>query len=348
MRDLAQAAGPAREILFDAALKPVPHWRKIMESAPSLVEFKGLFKRYIDEYGHLGSGTIDLAAKNWRDEPGRVLELAGELMASGEAHGGKAYLALLTNKRNKIVESLSKRLSFFHRLKLRLLLGLMVEAAPFRENVKFYMFRRIGIIRVLLLEAARRLKEKGLLCSEEDIFFLKSDELKDLLTAKSSSFSPGEISRRRGEHWRNLRMACPIFRVEGGKGARLYFASPARGKREFQGVAASAGAVAGKARVILALEEAGRLRPGEILVTMTTDPSWTPLFSVASGVVVEVGSILSHGAVVAREIGIPAVMGLPGIVSAVRDGDSLFVDGSTGMVRWIQDSEESGVENSRG
>ena len=83
---------------------------------------------------------------------------------------------------------------------------------------------------------------------------------------------------------------------------------------------------------LMLLSDAHRLEPGEILVTTTTDPSWTSYFSIAGAVVVEIGSLLSHGAVVAREIGIPAVVGLPGIVAALRDGETLVVDGSAGTV----------------
>ena len=93
-----------------------------------------------------------------------------------------------------------------------------------------------------------------------------------------------------------------------------------------------AGTFIGKARVIRVFSEAERLQPGEILVTINTDPSWTPLFSIAGAIVVEVGSMLSHGAVVAREAGIPAVLGIPGIVSFIKDGYTLIVDGTEGKV----------------
>ncbi len=144
------------------------------------------------------------------------------------------------------------------------------------------------------------------------------------------------IRKRRLVFQKCLSLPCPLHRLEGPGGTRLYFPQREEGCASFKGAGASAGRVVGKARIILSLAEAGRLRPGEILVTTTTEPSWTPLFSLASAIVVEIGSIVSHGAVVAREIGIPAVLGVPGIVEAVRDGDLLSVDGAAGTVEVLE------------
>jgi pyruvate,water dikinase len=101
------------------------------------------------------------------------------------------------------------------------------------------------------------------------------------------------------------------------------------------GVAASRGVVTGVARVILSPSDAGRLQPGEILVTRATDPGWTPAFSVIGGAVLEMGGLLSHGAIVAREYGLPAVVNVAGATRELRDGDRVEVDGTNGRVRRV-------------
>jgi phosphoenolpyruvate synthase/pyruvate phosphate dikinase len=103
-----------------------------------------------------------------------------------------------------------------------------------------------------------------------------------------------------------------------------------------RGASGSAGTATGVARVVHSLAEAGRLSAGEILVAETTAPPWTPLFGVAAAVVTETGGILSHSAVVAREYGIPAVVGASGATTAIKDGDVIEVDGDAGTVRVVE------------
>ena len=101
---------------------------------------------------------------------------------------------------------------------------------------------------------------------------------------------------------------------------------------DLQGIAGSPGVISGPARVVRGPDEFGRLEKGEILVAPLTNPVWTPLFAIAAGVITEVGGILSHGAIVAREYGIPAVMSVPGATHAISDGETITVDGNRGLV----------------
>jgi pyruvate,water dikinase len=109
---------------------------------------------------------------------------------------------------------------------------------------------------------------------------------------------------------------------------------PAQGLR-LQGLGISAGVVTGPVRVLHSLSEADRLKPGEILVAQATDPGWTPLFLSASGLIMEMGGMLSHGAVVAREYGLPAVVNVSGATGRLSDGQIVTVDGSRGVV-WVR------------
>ncbi|WP_284189833.1 PEP-utilizing enzyme, partial [Zoogloea oryzae] len=110
---------------------------------------------------------------------------------------------------------------------------------------------------------------------------------------------------------------------------------PLAGRDAWRGVATGTGVARGRARLLRHPDEGGRLLPGEILVAPSTDPGWTPLFLKAGGLVVETGGYLSHGAIVAREFALPAVVNLPGILTVLRDGDEVEVDGLSGTVRRV-------------
>lgn len=258
--------------------------------------------QFLEDYGHQGSGTIDFAVAPWRERPEVVLELAETLRRQGETDP-EAYRQGLVKRRQQTLTDLRSRLGPLARLRFEALVPALQAAAPYRENFKFHLHRRLAMMRTALLELGRRRHPRP-----DDIFY------------------GGEEGRRVWE--RQRRQGYPLHRV----GDKAYFpALP--DSRELQGTPGSPGLARGPARVLLSLAEGGRLQPGEVLVVPSTDPSWTPLFSLAAAVVVEVGSALSHGAVVAREIGVPAVLGLPGVVACVQDGEMVEVDGHNGIVR---------------
>ncbi len=136
--------------------------------------------------------------------------------------------------------------------------------------------------------------------------------------------------RQAFEHW--LRVVAPEVLDAHGQPVAASAASASAPGDGLSGVAASRGTVTGVARVVATPRDAGRLQPGEILVTRATDPGWTPVFSLISGVVLEVGGLLSHGAIVAREYGLPAVANVPDATRRIRDGQTITVDGTTGRV----------------
>lgn len=131
--------------------------------------------------------------------------------------------------------------------------------------------------------------------------------------------------------WKKMIPPRHIYTVGDNIVRKVYEESKVTGK-ELKGVAASAGCVTARARVILDLSDSGKLQSGEILVTRFTDPAWTPLFSLAGGIVMDIGSMLSHGAVVARELGIPAVVGVRCATEVIEDGQEITVDGGRGIV----------------
>ena len=177
----------------------------------------------------------------------------------------------------------------------------------------------------------------------DDIFFLAIAEIGRIVQAGD----PGGLGRdptalvagrrRAYEHWFTIRAP----EVVGRDGAPVVTA-PAVGNGALVGIPASGGQVRGTARIVLTIGEAGRIQPGDILVTRATDPGWTPVFPLVDGLVLEIGGQLSHGAIVAREYGIPAVVNVADATLRIRDDQSLLVDGTSGRV-YIEDGATEAV-----
>jgi pyruvate,water dikinase len=191
------------------------------------------------------------------------------------------------------------------------------------------MVSRYFIYKQALLKEAKRLVEEQVLREQEDIFYLRFQELHEVVRSHRAD---DQLIRQRKEAFRSYAALTPprVLTSEGEAVAGSY--------RRFDlppdvlvGLPVSAGAVEGRARVILDLSEAA-LEPGDILVTAFTDPSWTPLFVALSGLVTEVGGLMTHGAVIAREYGLPAVVGVQNATRLIQDGQRIRVHGTEGYV----------------
>jgi pyruvate,water dikinase len=189
------------------------------------------------------------------------------------------------------------------------------------------------------VEAGKHLVARGLIADPEDVIFLTVDEiLEELRSSERPDLRP-VVEERRAEHSRNRTLTpprtlgAPPPPPEPGRRDRFWGGAPPESTgREIRGNAGSRGKVTGIARVALRLSEATSLQPGEILVCTTTAPPWTPLFATAAAIVTDTGGILSHCAVVAREYGIPAVVGTGVATQRIRSGQTVTVDGSAGVV----------------
>jgi pyruvate,water dikinase len=228
------------------------------------------------------------------------------------------------------------------RIVLRWILQHARERIRNRENLRFERTRVFGRVRQLFLALGRQFHERGLLQSERDIFFLEVNEalgyingtvtsinLKALATLRRAEFEryeklppPSERFETRGmvHHGNVFRMAAA--RIAGSQG------------EERRGMGCSPGFVSGPVRIVRDPRTAS-LDPGEILVAERTDPGWILVFPAAAGLIVERGSMLSHSAIVARELGIPAVVSIPGLTEWLKDGDWVEMDGSTGQVNRV-------------
>jgi len=219
---------------------------------------------------------------------------------------------------------LKARLVHFFAGRARQLMGL-------RENPKFFAVRLMGIIRRELLKTGQEFVEAGELGSPDDLFYLTLDEL-NAFAARQERDWRGLIASRRQAYQREFsRRQIPRLLLSDGRAFYEGMSEPLDAANTINGSPVSPGSVEGKVRVVLDPRKAGLL-PGEILVCPGTDPSWTPLFLSASGLVMEVGGMMTHGAVVAREYGIPAIVGVNLATTRLQTGQTIRMNGSTGKI----------------
>ena len=212
-----------------------------------------------------------------------------------------------------------------------------------RENLRFERTRLFGRVRELFLRIGYILTSMNVIDDKRDIFYLEVDEVLYYIDGKSTTNNLRELIEIRKNQYEKYKETLPDERfysygaVNIGndfKRENINQNSDKKSELELKGIGASPGVVTGKVRVIRNPANA-KLEQGEILVAEYTDPGWIMLFPAASGILVERGSLLSHSAIVSRELGIPAVVGITSLLDSLKDGDEVELDGTTGKVRKI-------------
>jgi pyruvate,water dikinase len=205
-----------------------------------------------------------------------------------------------------------------------------------REVWKSEVVRHIALLRRMLLLLGERLQQHGVLARQDDIFFLEVSEIEPVGTGCARFNVKELVAVRRKEYEANLRLNPPPV-VKGRYDPTMQAVpAPDPGVRVLTGIPVFPGIVTGSARVILHADEHQQVQPGEILVAPFTDPAWTPYFLSAAGVVMDQGGILSHGSIIAREYGLPAVTNLGSATRIIRTGDKVQVDGNLGRVTILE------------
>jgi rifampicin phosphotransferase len=282
-------------------------------------------------YGHRGVAEIDLGLPRWSEDPAYILGvLANYLRLDDPQAAPDAQFRRATREAEEMVADLTRRASRKGRLRGALVgffLGRARELSGMREMPKFCIVLLMARARELLWKVGEELVGIGRLENAEDIFFLSVPEAWAALAG--ADLRPLVRERRAVYESEVKRRHVPRLLLSDGTEPTVETHVAADGV--ILGTPASGGVVTDKARVIL--DPAGaRLEPGEILVAPSTDPGWTPLFLTAGGLVMEMGGPMSHGAIVAREYGIPAVVGVPEATERIETGQEITIDGSAGTV----------------
>jgi len=283
---------------------------------------------FLERYGHRAIAEIDLGIKRWSEDPAHLLgAIANYIRLGDDATPPDVQFARGAREAEAMIKTLTSRLHGPRRVLLRFLLGRVRRLAGLREQPKFQIMRVWALGHALIAPVGAELADRGLLDGADDAFFLTLPELRRAIAGEDLRKAVAE----RREIYRREQSRRHIPRVLLSDGTDAETELPPATDGGIRGTPASPGIARGIARVILSPVGA-RLEPGEVLVAPSTDPGWTPLFLTAGALVMEMGGMMSHGAVVAREYGIPAVVGVPDATGRIATGEHVTVDGSAGTV----------------
>jgi pyruvate,water dikinase len=319
----------AREILASESSREIV---RRLNTDPKLKDFNDQLRFFLSDYGHR-SHTREMFYPRWADDPGLVIDVIKALIASEIGDLEKLEKDKIWERKATEREVLEKlghlRNGFVKKILFRVILNFAQTYLMFRENQRFYLDHMIYRWRVLFMEFGRRYAERGVLEKQSDIFFLSKEEISQMVDGTLKDVK-GLVAERREEFDRYANILPPKF---------------LRGKVEFDdtvvrdadtvkvvGVSASPGVVTGKIRVVETIESLPSVQQGEIMVTSNTDPGWTAVFSKLGGLITEAGGILSHGAVVSREYGIPAVTAVKDAATFFHTGQKVTLDGNDGTI----------------
>jgi pyruvate,water dikinase len=332
---LARACGKDIAAAYESPSAPiagVESWR----------EFSGRFTEHLNRFGHTVY-DLDFARSVPAEAPAPLLETLKYFVA-GQGRNPYQRQAAATAAREQAAESLLARLSGLRLRLFQRVLGWAQRSAPLREDALADVGLGWPVLRRILREAGRRMAAAGAIAECDEVFWLKWEEAEAAARLLDAG-QPAEDYRRaiakRRETWRREHGVTPPVALPVKGGARILGLDfsrwmPVRTSQAasgaIRGIGASPGRVTGPACVIHGPEEFGRMRPGDILVASITTPAWTPLFAMASGIVTDVGGPLSHSSIVAREYGVPAVLGTGVATHRIRGGQHITVDGDAGVV----------------
>ncbi len=296
-------------------------------------EVAAALRVYLDTYGMRCPGEIDITRPRWAEEPSQLSSMILSDIKNFAPGAHKTLYEQGLREAEEKEKSLLSRLSGRRAKKTRAMIARIRGFAGYREYPKYLMMQHYWIMKQALLEEAAKLVEEGVVRHTDDVYFLSFEEFREAARTKQLDYSI--VEKRREEFAVFEKLTVP--RVMTSEGEVLFGTYAGRTVPEgaLAGIAASSGTVEGRARVVTNMEDAD-LAEGDILVTAYTDPSWTPLFLSASGLVTEVGGVATHGAVIAREYGLPAVVGVEGATKLIEDGQRIRVNGTEGYVEVLE------------
>ena len=332
--DVADAIRPHPEVV--AFLQHVED-EGFLDELPRLAggrEARDAIRAWLDEYGMRCVGEIDITRPRWSERPTTLLPLILGNIKNFEPGAGERRFEQGRQEARKMEQELLEHLQAMpdgerKAEEAKRMIDRVRTFIGYREYPKYGMVSRYFVYKRALLEEAERLVQAHVLREKEDIFYLTFQELHDAVRTNQVD---DQLIRQRKDAFRSYQALTPprVLTSDGEAIAGAYRRDdPPAGA--LIGLPVSAGTIEGRARVILDLSKAD-LEADDILVTAFTDPSWTPLFVAIKGLVTEVGGLMTHGAVIAREYGLPAVVGVEHATQLIRDGQRIRVHGTDGYV----------------
>ncbi|MED1920032.1 phosphoenolpyruvate synthase [Bacillus velezensis] len=289
---------------------------------------------YLNKYGMRCAGEIDMTRTRWSEKPTALVPMILNNLKNFEPNASQRKFEQGRQ------EALKKEQELLDRLKqlpdgeqkakeTKRMIRIIRNFSGFREYPKYGMISRYFVYKQALLKEAEQLAEAGVIHEKEDIYYLTFEELQEVVRTHKLDYQI--ISTRKGEYKVYEKLAPPRVITSDGEIVTGEYKRENLPAGAIAGLPVSSGVIEGRARVILNMEDAD-LEDGDILVTSYTDPSWTPLFVSIKGLVTEVGGLMTHGAVIAREYGLPAVVGVQNATQLIKDGQRIRVHGTEGSI----------------
>jgi pyruvate,water dikinase len=336
--DLAETAKHEPEVVQALKRVSTPGSGTTFAELPGDSEFVVEFDKFLQVYGHREI-RMDIMYPTWVEDPTPVLGFIRGYLGADSSQDPHLRQEDLRRDRIEAMKEVSDQLSqkWVSRWFIKPIFFWVLRYAQAltreRDTMHFEMTRVFPLFRSYLHELGRRWVDDGWIDHKEDVFFLTFDEL------EKNAFEPSDRRKLVQTHKEEYEISQSTPWPDAIIGEREIFlreGPPSAGEEgELSGIASSPGMVSGVARLIRGPDDFNNLQDGDILVAPFTTPVWTPLFGIAGGVVTESGGILSHGAIVAREYGIPAVMSVANVMNLLEDGSQIVVDGDRGFVRVI-------------
>jgi pyruvate,water dikinase len=334
--------------LLDVAdvIRPYPKIIEYLQQAKEdnfldeLVQFEGgqqvrdAIAAYLDKYGMRCAGEIDITRTRWSEKPTMLVPMILSNIKNLEPGASKRKFEQGRH------EALKKEQDLLARLKqlpdgeqkveeTKRMISLIRNFAGYREYPKYDIVSHYFVYKRALLKEAEQLVQANAIHEKEDIYYLTFEELREVVRNNKQDYQV--ISKRKDEYKLYEKLTPPRVITSDGEIITGQYKRENLPAKAIVGLAVSSGVIEGRARVILNMEDAD-LEDGDILVTSFTDPSWTPLFVSIKGLITEVGGLMTHGAVIAREYGLPAVVGVENATKLIKDGKRIRLHGTEGYV----------------
>ena len=332
--DVADAIRPHPEVI--EYLRHVKH-DDFLDDLAELdggLEARDAIRAYLDKYGMRCVGEIDITRARWSEKPTALVPIILGNIRNFEpgAHSRKYEQGRqeASRKERELLDRLKQLPDGEQKAdETRRMISLLRNFIGYREYPKYGKVNRYFVYKQALMKEAERLVQASVIRDREDIYYLTFDELHDVV--RTHRVDHELIDRRKAEYRSHERLTPPRVLTSDGEAITGEYKRENLPAGALVGLPVSSGVIEGRARVILNMEDAD-LEDGDILVTAYTDPSWTPLFVSIKGLVTEVGGLMTHGAVIAREYGIPAVVSVANATRRIRDGQRIRVHGTEGYV----------------
>ncbi|HWP97331.1 MAG TPA: phosphoenolpyruvate synthase [Syntrophomonadaceae bacterium] len=289
---------------------------------------------YLSKYGMRCAGEIDITKTRWSEKPTILVPIILSNIKTSEPNASNRKFEQGRRVALKKEQELLDRLKHLpdgeqKAEETKRMISLVRNFIGYREYPKYGMVNRYFVYKQALLKEAEQLVQAGVIHEKEDIYYLTFEELHEVVRTNKLDYRI--VSLRKDEYKNYEKLTPPRVITSDGETLSGEYKRESLRSEAIVGLPVSSGVIEGRARVILNMEDAD-LEDGDILVTSFTDPSWTPLFVFVKGLVTEVGGLMTHGAVIAREYGLPAVVGVENATKLIKDGQRIRVHGTEGYV----------------